>query len=45
MAQRSGCSTVNSMGNVAGRAAPQSHRLVGSCATKSVLWTILSLFG
>ncbi len=45
MAQRSGCSTVNSMGNVAGRAAPQSHRLVDSCSTKSALWTILSLFG
>lgn len=45
MAQRSGCSTVNSMGNVGGRAAPRSHKLVGSCATKTVLWTILSLFG
>ncbi|MEU4483842.1 serine/threonine-protein kinase [Streptomyces purpurascens] len=45
MAQRSGCSTVNSMGNVAGEAAPRSHRLVDSCSTKSTLWTILSLFG
>ncbi|WP_369171850.1 protein kinase [Streptomyces sp. R28] len=44
-AQRSGCTAVNSMGNVAGRAAPQSHRLVDSCSSKSVLWTILSLFG
>ncbi|MEV0638902.1 protein kinase [Streptomyces sp. NPDC050619] len=44
MAQRSGCTTVNSMGNVAGRAAPQSHKLVDSCSTKSVVWTILSLF-
>ncbi|MFD6172132.1 protein kinase domain-containing protein [Streptomyces coeruleorubidus] len=45
MAQRSGCSTVNSMGNLTGRSAPQSHRLVDSCSTKSALWTILSLFG
>ncbi|MCX5562030.1 protein kinase [Streptomyces sp. NBC_00038] len=43
-AQRTGCSAVNSMGNLAGTYAPLSHELVGSCSTKSALWTILSLF-
>jgi eukaryotic-like serine/threonine-protein kinase len=43
-AQRTGCSGVNSMGNLSGTYAPMSHKLVGSCSTKSLLWTILSLF-
>ncbi|MFE1322701.1 serine/threonine-protein kinase [Kitasatospora phosalacinea] len=29
--QRTGCSTINSMGNLAGTYAPRSHRLVSSC--------------
>ncbi|GAA3067604.1 hypothetical protein GCM10017562_37690 [Streptomyces roseofulvus] len=43
MAQRTGCNAVNSMGNLAGTYAPRSHRLVDSCSSRTVLWTILSV--
>jgi hypothetical protein len=42
MAQRTGCSAVNSMGNLAGTYAPLSHRLVDSCSSRSTLWAFLS---
>ncbi|MGW0819815.1 protein kinase domain-containing protein [Streptomyces sp. NPDC002845] len=42
MAQRTGCSQANSMGNLAGTYAPLSHELVDSCSSKSTLWTLLS---
>ncbi|WP_031003075.1 protein kinase domain-containing protein [Streptomyces sp. NRRL F-5727] len=44
MAQRTGCNAVNSMGNLAGTYAPRSHRLVDSCSSRNVVWTILSIF-
>lgn len=43
MAQRTGCSSVNSMGNLAGTYAPLSHELVDSCSSKNTVWTLLSL--
>ncbi|MFD7866356.1 protein kinase [Streptomyces sp. NPDC057682] len=44
MAQRTGCNAVNSMANLSGTYAPRSHRLVDSCSSRSVVWTILSIF-
>ncbi|MBD0839224.1 protein kinase domain-containing protein [Streptomyces sp. TRM68416] len=41
-AQRTGCSGVNSMGNLAGTYAPLSHKLVGSCTYNPSLWAVLS---
>jgi serine/threonine protein kinase len=43
--QRTGCSGVNSMGNLAGTYAPLSHELVSSCTYSPSLWGVLrSLF-
>lgn len=33
MAQRTGCTAVNSMGNLAGTYAPRSHKLIDSCSS------------
>ncbi|MET8929897.1 serine/threonine-protein kinase [Streptomyces sp. NPDC004611] len=41
MAQRTGCSGVNSMGNLAGTYAPLSHELVSSCSYQPSLWGVL----
>ncbi|MFD7278976.1 protein kinase [Streptomyces sp. NPDC059862] len=41
-AQRTGCTNVNSMGNLAGTYAPRSHKLVNSCSYKVSLWGVLS---
>ncbi|MFD0100226.1 hypothetical protein ACFVG6_28765, partial [Bacillus cereus] len=32
-AQRTGCTPVNSMGNLAGTYAPRSHKLIDSCSS------------
>lgn len=41
-AQRTGCTNVNSMGNLAGTYAPRSHRLVSSCSYRVSLEGVLS---
>ncbi|WP_149828262.1 serine/threonine-protein kinase [Streptomyces tailanensis] len=41
-AQRTGCSSVNSMGNLAGTYAPLSHELLDNCSSKPTLWSLLS---
>ncbi|MEG3630862.1 serine/threonine-protein kinase [Streptomyces poriticola] len=39
--QRTGCSGVNSMGNLAGTYAPLSHELVSSCSYRPSMWGVL----
>lgn len=41
-AQRTGCTGVNQMGNLAGTYAPLSHKLVSSCSYQPSLWGVLS---
>ncbi|WP_053750846.1 serine/threonine-protein kinase [Streptomyces sp. MMG1533] len=43
-AQRTGCTDVNGMGNLAGTYAPRSHELVDTCESEPLLGTLLSLF-
>ncbi|MDQ1016880.1 serine/threonine-protein kinase [Streptomyces afghaniensis] len=42
LAQRTGCSAVNSMGNLAGTYAPRSHRLIDSCSSFTAVVDVLT---
>ncbi|WP_262505220.1 serine/threonine-protein kinase [Streptomyces sp. TRM68367] len=42
MAQRTGCTSVNSMGNLAGTYAPRSHKLIDSCSSFTAVMGFLT---